>query len=214
MCVRESEKILCQGCQTQTYIGQSASGTSGRVNVTTTVAPIAWSTRFPSFTWPTYSLGSASDKGITVQEDSCKPLPDLCRHVDTPQSSSVKAVNQFLNIYELQRYVKKWTVQQVTHVPGRVSALLTFISPESNQHKVPHSFFSVSRHGNMTPCQWCIVRTRLKNKGVNADCTGWRMIQRIQYIFVVLYSWMVPEVLADLLRRPKPAAFCGCWSNL
>lgn len=133
---------------------------------------------FQVFAWPKYSLSSASDKDIMSSAGfmfaSAKSvLP--CRYATSSSAacfSVTTAETHFLNIYEIQSYVRKWIVQQVRHVPGRVSALLIFIFWESTQNKVQHVFFSDSCHGNMTPCKWCVVRTRLKNKGVNADCTG------------------------------------------
>lgn len=120
--------------------------------------------------------------------------------------SSVAAVTHFLNIYELQSYVRKLTVQHVTHVPGCVSALLTFMSWESSQNEVPHSFFSVSRHGNMTPCEWCIVIDQIEKQRCEHR-PHWMKNDTTYIIFVLLYSWMVPEVLADLLIWPNLLLF-------
>lgn len=45
-----------------------------------------------------------------------------------------------------------------------MSPSLTFIFWKSSRNKLPHTYFSVSRHGNMTLCQWCGIWTRWKTK--------------------------------------------------
>lgn len=125
---------------------------------------------FQVFAWSRYSPSSASDKDITDSEgikcaSARSVLPCWCAVSSSAACFSVvAAVTHFLKIYEIQSYVRKWTVQHMIHVPGCVSASFIFIFRESTQNKVQHVFFSVSRHGNMTPCKWCVVRTKLKKQ--------------------------------------------------
>lgn len=94
---------------------------------------------------PNYGLGSASDSDIIG------PGGFIC-------SSGGIVLLFWCNI------LRKWLVQQVTHIPECVSPLLTFISWKSSRNMLPHTYFSPSRHGNMTLCQWCGIWTRWKTK--------------------------------------------------
>lgn len=128
---------------------------------------------FQVLKWPSYSLGAAADKDIMVQEDLCTPLLDLCWHAVSSSAacfSSCAAVTHFLKYIWITKLCEEMN-SATSNTRTWVCFCIVNLSRESNQNEVSHAFFSVSRHGNITPCKWSIARARLRNKSVNADHT-------------------------------------------
>lgn len=204
MRVRESENILCQGCQTQAYVGQSPSGTSGGMRE----AQCDHNSRTNSLKYKVLHgqlVHWALDLIKTlwfrkIRGSFCQICAAMLIH---PMFFCSHSLFKYIWVTELCEEMNSATCTTRTWV----CVCIVNLCLSRVKSKRGTTCLFLSRHGNMTPCEWCDVRTRLKNKGVNADCTGWRMIQGIRYIFVLWCSWMVPEVLADLLGQLEPAAF-------